>query len=707
VPTLDTPAPSPRSTASRRPAGAAVASGPEPERTDDPVVVRQRRWPLRLVLALVISACALLALGTLSGTYKVLTVPTGSMNPTIPTGAAILVRSEGVADVARGQVIVFHSPTTGVLTVHRVVDVERTGRGTVVRTKGDNNPVADPWAARLDGGTVYRLAAVVPGVGNVTERLGPTWVRLALAGASAALVLVGGLRLIWQVDRPRNPPARPTDAKATPRAGRRRRPIRRRRQQGAALGCVALVLVVGIAVGTERAGAAFLGGAAAAGPASSGTLVTPDPATCRWTSTTALAIGWALGSGGIQTGAEVVRTTLAGASATTVASVTPATLGTAAATAPTPVTTPYRYAVRTTRSPWTSALSTDVRSDDCTGTVVPYSGTGTAGATGDGGAATAATLSQPRGVAVAPDGSTYVADTANNRIRRVAANGTITTYAGGPAASACTYTGAVSGLGLNAPRGVAVDAVGNVYISDTGAACVRKVDTAGNVTRVAGGGATTTCTSATVAATALSLLTPSGLAVTGTGDVIVADTGRNCVRRISGANATLVAGGGATTTCTTAALANTAVSLSAPADVAITSTGDVIVADTGRNCVRRISGANATLVAGGGATTACTGTAVASTVSLSAPEAVEVDTVDRVVIADTGRRCLRLATGTNVTQVAFTGTSGTTGDSGPALAALVGTPAGLALQPNGDLLVSDRLATAGGNRVRLIRNPLP
>ena len=255
---------------------------------------------------------------------------------------------------------------------------------------------------------------------------------------------------------------------------------------------------------------------------------------------------------------------------------------------------------------------------------------------------------------------------------------------------------------------MAVDGAGNVYIADTGAACVRRVDTAGNVTRVAGGGATTTCTTATVAATALSLLTPSGLAVDGTGAVIIADTGRNCIRRISGGNATHVAGGGATTTCTTATLAPTAVSLSAPADVAVDSGGGVIIADTGRNCIRRISGGNATHVAGGGATTGCTTASILPTaVSLSAPESVDVDLTGRVIIADTGRRCVRLAAAGAVTPLGFSGTNASAGDGGPAVVATIRTPGGVALRADGSVLVSDRATNAGSNRVRLLRTPLP
>lgn len=694
----------------------APASPEEPAPEDARPVVRRRRpappaprWPGRLAVVMAVLACAWVTMGAVSGAWALMSVPTGSMEPNIPKGSMIVAREVPVGDVGVGDVIVFHAPKTGVLTVHRIVEVGDDGGVPVVQTRGDANEVRDPWEARLDGSSVHLVEYVVPVLGRATTWLNGYWLRLGLIILSTVLVLVGGLRTIWGTHPP------PADDDGRP-ARRQRRPararqIRRKRVRLGARTSLVLVLLAGAltaVMAADRANAAFLGVTGTPASIASGNLLTPTSAACRWTSGTALAVTWSLGTGGIQTGAEVIRTTLAGLSPTSVATAAPANVGTASLTAITPVTTPYNYAVRTTRSPWTSALTANVRSDECSGAVTAFAGDGTAGFLGDGGAATAARLSAPRGVAAAPDGSTYIADTANNRIRKVTAAGVISTFAGGPAASACTYAGPVASLGLNTPRGVAVDGAGNVYIADTGAACVRRVDTAGNVTRVAGGGATTTCTTATVAATALSLLTPSGLAVDGTGAVVIADTGRNCVRRISGGNATHVAGGGMGTACNATPLAPTGVLLAAPADVAVDSSGGVIIADTGRNCVRRVAGGSVTHVAGGGATTGCTTASILPTaVSLSGPESVDVDLTGRVVIADTGRRCVRLASATAVTPLGFSGTSGSAGDGGPAVVATIVSPGGVALRADGSVLVSDRSATAGSNDVRLLRTPLP
>jgi trimeric autotransporter adhesin len=362
-----------------------------------------------------------------------------------------------------------------------------------------------------------------------------------------------------------------------------------------------------------------------------------------------------------------------------------------------PLTTVRYLSTQAVDGTWTSVASPEMATNFCRGAVRLTAGGISTGFAGDGGAATSASLNTPYQPVEAPDGRIFVADSANNRIRVISTAGVITTFAGGPAASACTYTGPVSGLGLNAPRGVAVDSAGNVYIADTGANCIRKVDTAGTVTRVAGGGGTTTCTATTT--TAVSLLTPSGLAIDGTGALIVADSGRNCIRKIVGTTVSAVAGGGGTTTCT--ATTATGVSLSGPVGVAVDSADNVYIADTGRNCLRKVVGTTVSAVAGGGGTTTC-GTTTSTAVALSGPQGVEVDAAGNVYVADAARRCVRKVTGTAVTLVAFTGGNSSSGDNGPALAATMRTPAMLALMADGDLLVTDRATNTGSSEIRRI-----
>jgi len=161
------------------------------------VLLRVWRWSSGAVVVVMFLACAFVALGTLSGRWALLSVPTGSMEPTIPTGSGIVVVPTPVARVGVGDIIVFRAPTTNVLTVHRVQAVERHGGAPVFQTQGDANPVRDPWQLKVDGNEVDRVVSVSPRLGSFTSVLGDRVVRLGAAGLGAIMVLAAGLRAIW------------------------------------------------------------------------------------------------------------------------------------------------------------------------------------------------------------------------------------------------------------------------------------------------------------------------------------------------------------------------------------------------------------------------------------------------------------------------------------------------------------------------------
>jgi sugar lactone lactonase YvrE len=194
---------------------------------------------------------------------------------------------------------------------------------------------------------------------------------------------------------------------------------------------------------------------------------------------------------------------------------------------------------------------------------------------------------------------------------------------------------------------------------------------------------------------------PRGVAVDASGNVYIADFTRNCVRVVTGTNISGVAGGGASTGCAFAGSA-TAATLAGPSSVAIDSSGNLYIADTTNSCIRKVASGAISLFAGGGATTACSAAVAATSISLSAPTGVDVDTSGRVLIADTGRRCVRMVTSGTTSLVAGTGTSGSTGDNGPAVAALFTTPAEMASNSSGDVWIVD----AGTHRVRRVEGPL-
>ena len=206
-------------------------------------------------------------------------------------------------------------------------------------------------------------------------------------------------------------------------------------------------------------------------------------------------------------------------------------------------------------------------------------GNGTAGYSGDNGPATSAELYAPSGVALDSAGNLYIADTYNDRIRKVS-NGVIATVAGGgisPAAS-----GPATSAGLHMPAGVAVDSAGDLYIADSYNNLIRKVSN-GAITTVAGGGPSLGDNGP---ATSASLNQPEAVAVDSTGNLYIADRYDSRIRKVSNGVITTVAGGG--TSMGTGFSGNCA-TLSNPSGVAVDSAGNVYAADSGHDLVRLLT----------------------------------------------------------------------------------------------------------------------
>ncbi|MBJ7328268.1 MAG: hypothetical protein JHC95_00135 [Solirubrobacteraceae bacterium] len=207
----------------------------------------------------------------------------------------------------------------------------------------------------------------------------------------------------------------------------------------------------------------------------------------------------------------------------------------------------------------------------------------TAGMGGDGGAATSARLTSPRDVAQLLDGSLLVADTGNNRIRRIA-NGVITTFAGTGAPGASGDGGAATGAQLSAPRDVAPLSDGSVVIADTGNNRIRRVAPDGTITTIAGGGAAGSGGDGGPA-TAAQLNAPSGVTPLTNGALLIADAGNDRVRRITPLGTIFTIVGSAPGLSGDGGPASAA-RLSSPSDVVRTSSGGILVADTANSRVR-------------------------------------------------------------------------------------------------------------------------
>jgi hypothetical protein len=220
------------------------------------------------------------------------------------------------------------------------------------------------------------------------------------------------------------------------------------------------------------------------------------------------------------------------------------------------------------------------------GNIVTVAGTGVAGFSGDGAAATAATLNYPTAVAVDSNGNVYIADTNNHRIREIAGT-TINTVAGDGEQFYSGDGGAATAAGLDSPNGVAVDTAFNIYIGDTHNQRVRLVTfTTGFITTLAGTGVKGFTADGPAASAALAR--PRGVAVDTSGNVYLADSDNDRIRTIGGGNVTTIAGNGAEGFSGDGS-ASTSAWLDTPGAVAI-SGATVLFSDTENNRVRQVSG---------------------------------------------------------------------------------------------------------------------
>ncbi len=172
-----------------------------------------------------------------------------------------------------------------------------------------------------------------------------------------------------------------------------------------------------------------------------------------------------------------------------------------------------------------------IRKLDAFGNLWPVAGTGLKGFAGDGGDAFRASFDSPSGLAVDRSGNLYIADTGNHRIRRLDTSGKVTTVAGSGIAGFLGDGGPAIQSRLKGPIGVAIDRAGNLYIADTGNHRIRRVDTSGAITTVAGDDVESFGGDGGPASNAR-LASPRAVALDARGNLYIADTGNNRVRRI-------------------------------------------------------------------------------------------------------------------------------------------------------------------------------
>lgn len=172
-----------------------------------------------------------------------------------------------------------------------------------------------------------------------------------------------------------------------------------------------------------------------------------------------------------------------------------------------------------------------IRKINSSGTISTIAGTGFAGVLGDGGPATSAQINEPEGVAVGSSGSIYIVDYGNSKIREIDASGTMSTFAGTGSNGYSGDGGPATEAFLNQPTGVAVDGGGNVYIADNQNSRVRRLDTSGVITTFAGTGMSGFSGDGG-SPTSAELSFPEDVAVDSAGHVYIADTNNMRIRKI-------------------------------------------------------------------------------------------------------------------------------------------------------------------------------
>lgn len=336
-------------------------------------------------------------------------------------------------------------------------------------------------------------------------------------------------------------------------------------------------------------------------------------------------------------------------------------------------------------------------------TISTVAGSGTPGiASGDGGPATSAVIGFPQGVAVDGAGDIFIADGLNNRVRKVDTAGIISTYAGGsigfnvndggPATS-----GVLGFIGTAQHQGIALDKSGNLYIADPMHNRIRKVDTNGIITTVAGNG-TLGFSGDGGPATSAQLTNPFSVTVDSAGNFYIADTFNGRVRKVdTSGTITTVAGSGLGFVLNDGGPATG--TQFEPLDLAVDGSGNLYISDIGNGRIRKVSGGIITSLLTSNTNNQCLASPPPGT-GVGAPNGLAVDSAGNLFTADAAGCVHKVDISGNLTLYAGGGTTNP-GDGGPATSAVLNQPSGVAADSSGNVYVSEQ----GGSRIRKIGAP--
>jgi sugar lactone lactonase YvrE len=345
------------------------------------------------------------------------------------------------------------------------------------------------------------------------------------------------------------------------------------------------------------------------------------------------------------------------------------------------------------------------------GTITTVAGNGKIGYAGDGGPAVEAEFNAPTGLAVDGEGNLFITDTDNHRVRKVGVNGIVTTVAGsGPVGSGKGGFSGDNGPATDArfsnPYGLAVDGEGNLFIGDVGNSRIRKIGVNGVVTTVAGNGKFAYSGDGGPAILA-SINGPASLAAGTMGDLFFADAFNTRVRKVSSdGTISTVAGGGKPLDGLGDGGPATQARLKLPTSIALDAMGNLFIADFGNNRVRKVDTKGIiTTLAGTGEEGFSGDGGPATEARFNRANRLAVDPAGNLFISDTlNFRVRKVSPSGIVTTVVGTGEAGFSGDGGPAAQARLDAPYFLAIDRTGNLFIGDILREDRNNNITIRNN---
>ena len=325
--------------------------------------------------------------------------------------------------------------------------------------------------------------------------------------------------------------------------------------------------------------------------------------------------------------------------------------------------------------------------------------------TQNGAAALVTVMNRPYGLSFDRTGNMYIADTFNGLVRLVNTKGIMTTIAGTGILGFSGDGGPATSAQMNQPMMTAEDTAGNVYVSDNQSNRIRRIATNGTISTYVNAIGQTGYNGDNIAAGQASLNNPNGIVFDSAGNLLIADTLNNRIRRVSPSGTiTTVAGNGQGAYAGDNGPATSA-SLNAPLDVSVDAAGNILIADTGNQRIRRVDAKSGiiTTIAGGNQPGFSGDGGPAASALLNAPESVSADSAGNIFIADRGNFRIREVSNGIISTFAGNGVSGYRGDGGPATAASLVQPDRVVVDAANNVYIAD----SKSNRIRVVLATAP